>query len=34
MAKRFKVNDLVWAKMKGHPHWPAKVSLLRIEKPL
>ena len=23
---RFKEGDLVWAKMKGHPHWPAQVS--------
>jgi hepatoma-derived growth factor len=23
--KAFKEGDLVWAKMRGHPHWPAKV---------
>lgn len=22
----FKAGDLVWAKMKGHPTWPATVS--------
>lgn len=21
----FKVNEVVWAKIKGHPHWPAKI---------
>lgn len=26
MPKKFQENDLVWAKMKGHPPWPARVS--------
>lgn len=26
-SKNFEVNDLVWAKMKGFPHWPGKVTL-------
>lgn len=26
-GKKFVENDLVWAKMKGHPYWPARVSL-------
>lgn len=21
----FKIDEVVWAKIKGHPHWPAKV---------
>ena len=24
--KRFKPGELIWAKMRGHPHWPARVS--------
>uniref|UniRef100_A0A0N5BEV9 PWWP domain-containing protein n=1 Tax=Strongyloides papillosus TaxID=174720 RepID=A0A0N5BEV9_STREA len=24
-GRKFAVNDLVWAKMKGFPHWPGKV---------
>lgn len=23
----FVVGDIVWAKLRGHPHWPAKVKL-------
>ena len=26
MSKTFKEKEVVWAKMRGHPHWPAKVS--------
>lgn len=25
-TRNFVENDLVWAKMKGSPHWPARVS--------
>ena len=25
-SKKFVENDLVWAKMKGHPYWPARVN--------
>lgn len=21
----FKLNETIWAKIKGHPHWPAKI---------
>lgn len=28
--KNFSVGDLVWAKMRGHPHWPAEVVCLEI----
>lgn len=24
-VQQFKINDIVWAKIKGSPHWPAKV---------
>ena len=26
--KQFAAGDLVWAKMKGYPHWPSRVSFL------
>ena len=26
MSKAIEENELVWAKMRGYPHWPAKVS--------
>ena len=25
MSKEFKEHDLVWAKMRGYPAWPARV---------
>jgi len=25
MSNKFKEKDLVWAKMRGYPAWPAKV---------
>ena len=28
--ENFSVGDLVWAKMRGHPHWPAEVVCLEI----
>ena len=27
--KKFRDGDLVWAKMRGHPAWPAKVKYAR-----
>lgn len=28
MSQTYREGELVWAKMRGHPHWPAKVSRL------
>ncbi len=25
MEKKFKINELVWAKIRGYPYWPAVV---------
>ncbi|KAK0422863.1 hypothetical protein QR680_007832 [Steinernema hermaphroditum] len=30
MSSRFRVDDLVWATMRGHPPWPAKVIAVPI----
>lgn len=27
VAKKFEIGDLVWAKMKGYPAWPGKISV-------
>ena len=27
MAKVFKLREVVWAKLRGYPYWPAQVSL-------
>ena len=26
MEKKFKTNELVWAKIRGYPYWPAVVN--------
>lgn len=28
---QYNVGDLIWAKMKGYPHWPARVSELYVD---
>lgn len=28
----FKVGDIVWAKIKGHPHWPAEIKSMPSER--
>ncbi|CAF0937229.1 unnamed protein product [Brachionus calyciflorus] len=32
--KEFKVNDIIWAKMKGYPFWPAKIIEIIQRQPL
>lgn len=34
MSEDFKVGDLVWAKVKGFPYWPARVANKAVEKEL